>query len=211
MKNLAVLLFLVIALAHPAAADVVYLKDGNTVEGAVTSLDAEAVVVNVRFGTLTIKRSDVTRIDFGEVQPDVRRDETVPKEPDVEAVEEPVTEEEEAPPEQTLKRERTPKSPGTAAALAIIPGGGYYYLERRDMALGAVAIEAGLAGLGISLLSGEGEGRNSTGYIVLGFLGLLKAAEIMDCRDRAVDWNRTLDIGFRRIEDKCCFGLELRL
>jgi hypothetical protein len=213
MKSILVFLVLLVAVAHSVAADIVYLKDGSMVEGTVTGLDSEAVAVNVRFGTLTIKKSDVTRIDFGEARPDTGRGEPEPAKPEMESSEEPeqIQKEEEGLQEPMIEQERTPKSANTAAALAVIPGGGYAYLDRWDMAAGAVAIEAGLAGLGISLVSGEGEGKNSTGYIVLGFLGLLKIAEIVDCRDRAVDWNRTLDVGFRATEEEFCIGFELRL
>jgi hypothetical protein len=213
MKSVLVLLILLVAAAHSVTADVVRLKDGSLVEGTVTGLDSEAVVISVRFGTLTIKRSDVTRIDFGEALPDTGRGETEPAKPEMESREEPerIQEEEEALQEPVIEQEKTPKSPKIAAALAVIPGGGYAYLDRWDMAAGAVAIEVGLAGLGISLVSGEGEGKNSTGYIVLGFLGLLKIAEIVDCRDRAVDWNKKLDVGFRGTEEKFCIGFELRL
>lgn len=192
------LLALVILLFSSAcSADVVYLKDGSRVTGEVLSMDETQVKVALPYGTLAVNRRDVLRIDLGEgTQPPSQPEpsDTEPRE-EKEPVK-PETLQEPAPSLQlpTLDAEpRNRKNPRSAAMLAVIPGGGYGYLERWDLAFAAAGVEVGLAALGMSMVNDEGEGKNSTGYIVLGFAGLLKIAEILDSHDRAVKWNEALD------------------
>ena len=182
------------------SADVIHLKDGGSIEGEVLSMDESELKVRLPYGMLAVNRADVSRIDLGEdVEP------PAPKEPDEtgdekggektakpEIAEEPVLSLELPP---SMPKPETMKNPRSAAMLAVIPGGGYAYLKRWDLALAAVGAEVALAGLGMSMASDEDQGKSSTGYILLGFAGLLKVAEILDCHDRAVQWNKRLDSG----------------
>ena len=197
MKGIAVMLVLFFACAA-SHADVLHLKDGSRIKGEVTQMDESEVKITLPYGTLAVKRADVVRIDLGEEGagpavpglPTGRTEEEKIQAPEAET--EPDSSQSLGlPPEPAERKER--KSPSSAAMLAVIPGGGYAYLERWDLALGAAGLELGLTALGMSLVSDEGEGKNSTGYVVLGFLGLLKVAEILDSRDRAEEWNRHLD------------------
>jgi hypothetical protein len=178
-------------------ADVVYLKDGSKVKGQVLSMDEDEVKVVLPYGTLAVNRADVLRIDLGEgTQPPPQPG---PADAEPREDEEPVKQEtvQEVAPDLELPtldvKPKNRKSPRSAAMLAVIPGGGYGYLERWDLAFAAAGVEVGLAALGMSMVNDEGEGKNSTGYVVLGFAGLLKIAEILDSRDRAVKWNENLD------------------
>jgi hypothetical protein len=179
-------------------ADVIHLKDGKSIEGDVLSLDETEVRVLLPYGRLTVARADVLRIDFGELQVEPEKEEgikTEPIEPEEEKVEtpvEPTMEGEEPPAQLQVGKER--KNPTTAAALAVLPGGGYAYLDRWDLAVAAAGLEVGLLGWGMSLVNQEDEGNRSTGYVVLGFIGLLKVAEIFDSYDRALEWNKALGL-----------------
>ncbi len=54
---------LLLLLAFPAAADVVRLKNGSSLEGKAT-VNGDTVVVEMDFGSVTVKRSDVTKITY---------------------------------------------------------------------------------------------------------------------------------------------------
>ena len=198
-----ILLLLLLASTAPRA-DVLHLKDGSKIKGEVTRMDGTEVTIVLPYGTLAVKRADVAWIDLGDEEtppaapapPAEKEAEEDVEIPGLEPVLEPDSSQSLGPPLEPPKPKQM-KSPSSAAMLAVIPGGGYAYLERWDLALGAAGLELGLAGLGLSLVSDEGEGKNSTGYVILGFLGLLKVAEILDSRDRAEEWNRLLreDVG----------------
>lgn len=57
---------LIIALMTPAAAEVVYLKDGQVIKGAIIQEDDQSVTVQTKHKTWNIKREDIQRILFGE-------------------------------------------------------------------------------------------------------------------------------------------------
>lgn len=197
MRRLFLFFILVEFASCSCLADMLYLKDGQSIEGEVIYMDKEDVKVVLPYGTLTVKRIDVSKIELGDVTEEPRERESSEEEPK-ETKEEPSqpdsadqsTSHLELSREFTLEREM--KSPRRAAMLAVIPGAGYAYLDRWDLTLAAAGIEVSLAALGLSLVNDEGEGNNSTGFVVLGFLGLLKVAEVFDSHDRAVNWNKNL-------------------
>ncbi len=62
-RAVAVLALLVIAFASVARADILFLKDGKKLEGKVTKEDATAITIETKFGSFTIERSKIDRID----------------------------------------------------------------------------------------------------------------------------------------------------
>jgi hypothetical protein len=195
ISSLAILFFF---LHSVCCADVLYLKDGSKVRGEVASMDESEVKVILSYGTLTVKRTDVLRIDLAEGGEPMLKP-PLPEEKSEEEPEEIQELQPEGEPELGLElatdmtQPKKRKSPNRAAMLAVVPGAGYAYLGRWDLALAAAGIELGLGALAISLASDEGEGSSSTGYVIFGFLGLLKVAEVFDSHGRAVEWNRRLD------------------
>jgi len=59
---------LLFALAMPARADVVHLRDGRSLEGTVTKETADKVVLETRFGPMEFARKDVLSIDKGKTK-----------------------------------------------------------------------------------------------------------------------------------------------
>jgi len=197
---------LLVALPHIVSADMVYMKDGKSLEGEVLSVDETEIRILLPYGTLTVKRDDVQRIDFGPPEekpepPSMKRPEEKPKTPSTEEPEIPVKPGEEA------SEPREMKNPTTATMLALVPGGGYVYLNRWDLALAAVGAEVGLGLWGVSLVSAEGEGDRATGYVILGFAGLLKIVELFDTHERALDWNRSVSLGVGPCGKSFCAGV----
>jgi len=196
-----------------ASADVIHLKDGTRLEGEIETMDEAEIKIRLPYGILTVKREDIQRIEFGapEEEPEkkepepVKLEEPKKKEPEPPKVEEPQVEP--YPIEKVVAKPRGRKSPATAAGLAIVPGGGYVYLRRWDLALAAAGAEGGLAAWGVSLLSDDEEGNDSTAYVVLGFAGLIKVIEVFDSYDKAVEWNRPLGLEVGQSGESFFLGL----
>jgi hypothetical protein len=189
---------LIVLLVFPclAAADTIYMKDGSTIEGQVVSMDETTIKVTLPYGTLTITRQDVKRIDFGIAGQEAQKKEEQKKEEPKEVVPA-ITEKPQPAPEpkkEPVVKIKSKKNPTTATMLAVIPGGGYAYLGRADLALAAIAAEVGLTAGGMSMLQDEDEGNNSTGNALLGFAVLIKIAEMVDTHDRAVSRNKSLSL-----------------
>jgi len=68
------IVLLLALLAGPALADMVYKKDGRSVEGTIIEDTAAHVIVQTKFGPITIPRADVLRIEKGESAVDQFRD-----------------------------------------------------------------------------------------------------------------------------------------
>ena len=211
MRTCVVALVLLI-LPSFALADVIHLKDGTRLEGEIKTMDEAEIKIRLPYGTLTVKREDIQRIEFGaheeepEKEPEpVKIEEPEKKEPEPPKVEEPQVEP--YPIEKVVAKPRGRKSPATAAGLAIVPGGGYVYLRRWDLALAAAGAEGGLAAWGVSLLSDDEEGNDSTAYVVLGFAGLIKVIEVFDSYDKAVEWNRPLGLEVGQSGESFFLGL----
>jgi hypothetical protein len=62
-KKVTVLVVLVLGASGLLRADLVYLKDGRQVEGTILEQDRRTVVVQTRFGKVTLKRSQIDRIE----------------------------------------------------------------------------------------------------------------------------------------------------
>ncbi|HVE11954.1 MAG TPA: hypothetical protein VNI01_01050, partial [Elusimicrobiota bacterium] len=54
---------LIALLAASASADTVHLKNGRTMEGMVQSEDKKELVLDIGYGTVTLQRADVARIE----------------------------------------------------------------------------------------------------------------------------------------------------
>lgn len=189
----AVLLFILVP--HVVSADMVYMMDGKCLEGDVLSVDETEIRILLPYGTLTVERENVQRIDFR--PPGEKREEEKPKEKPQEEPTPPSVQKPEVQvkPEGAVSKPEAMKNPTTATVLALVPGGGYAYMDRWDLALVAAGVETGLCLWGILLVNAEGEGDNATGYVVLGFAGLLKIVEMFDTHERALDWNRSVSLG----------------
>jgi len=70
MKKLILFLCLGI-LSAPAAAAVVYLKDGSQVRGTIVSATARTVRLHTVNGDLNIQAADIRRVDYAEDEPQV--------------------------------------------------------------------------------------------------------------------------------------------
>lgn len=210
MKPILLIFLFLLLLSSFCGADVIHLKDGEVIKGEVLAVDETEVEVLLPYGRLTVARTDVLRIDFGESQPEPQKEKpSKPEriEPEAEVVEPALSEE----PFVEVAEPRGRKRPATAAAFAVLPGGGYAYLDRWDLAMAAAGIEIGLMGWGMSLAGEADEGNSSTGYVLLGFVALLKAAEIFDSYNRAVEWNRLLDADMDMQEGSIRFGIRTDL
>jgi hypothetical protein len=58
-------LALVLALGAPLLADTIYKKDGRTVEGTIAQENADNVVIETKFGPVTVPRAEILRIEKG--------------------------------------------------------------------------------------------------------------------------------------------------
>lgn len=200
-----------------ALADVIHLKDGTRLEGEIVTMDKAEVEIRLPYGTLTVKREDIQRIEFGapEEEPEKKEPAKDPekKEPEVEPEEKPEPpkvkepQEEPGPKEVVIAKPIGRKSPATAATLAILPGGGYAYLNRWDLALAAAGAEGGLTAWGVTLLADDEDGNNSTAYVVLGLAGLIKIIEVFDSYDKAMERNRSLGLEVGQSKESFFLGL----
>lgn len=55
--------FLLVALTAPAAADIIYMKDGRKIEGTITD-KGDQYSVKTKFGTIFVKKSEVDRVEM---------------------------------------------------------------------------------------------------------------------------------------------------
>lgn len=207
-----------------ALADVIHLKDGTRLEGDIVTMDEAKIEIRLPYGTLTVKREDIQRIEFGAPEEEPEKKEPV-KEPEPIKLEKPEKKEPEVEPEEKLEppkveepevhseptlipaKPKGRKSPTTAAALAIVPGGGYAYLRRWDLALATAGAEGGLGTWGIILATDDDDGNNSTAYVVLGLVGLIKIIEVFDSYDKAMEWNRSLGLEVGQSKESFFLGL----
>lgn len=52
-----------------AIAEIIHLKDGTSTKGEITETSGDSITVKTKFGEMTIPKSDIDRVEYGETKP----------------------------------------------------------------------------------------------------------------------------------------------
>lgn len=62
------LLIFILCFVTPARADIIYLKNGDSIEGLIKKEDERSIVLNVGFGTVEFKKTEIERIERSDAE-----------------------------------------------------------------------------------------------------------------------------------------------